>query len=176
MKFAIALIFFIQGVAYAQKQLVLVKGEKVLLRLSTGDEIIFKVRGAPAKRISYINNLHDTALVAHKDVVPLYKIERLYFTQHNFLNVVGGALVIGGVGFFLIDQIHVVLVDHQPFGLEESVAVPSAVLVGLGLPMLLIRKKSQRLGGRYRLIVVEKGSPFYRPERKPVNSFYQSRD
>jgi hypothetical protein len=175
MKLAVALILLTHSIAFSQKQLVLVKGEKVLLRLHTGDEIVFKMRGASKKRISYINNLHDTALVAHRDVIPLHRIERLYFKQDKFLNLVGGMMVIGGVGFFLIDQINVVLVDHGPFGLEEKVALPSAVLVGVGLPLLLMKKKSQRLGGRYRLIVVEKGSPFYRPERTSSNYLYEPR-
>ncbi len=157
---------------YGQKQLVLLKGQKILLRLTPGDEVIFSLKGSKTKRISYVNNLYDTALVAHKDVIPLHRIDRLYFDQSNFRNVVGGLLVLGGVGYLAIDQVNLVLVNDQPASLDERVWVPSAMMIGVGLPMLLIRKKSQRIGGRYRLLVVDRGSPFYQPERKSVNSLY----
>jgi hypothetical protein len=38
------------------------------------------------------------------------------------------------------------------------------VMVGVGLPMMLIKKKSQRIKPGYRLLTVEEGSPFYLPE------------
>jgi hypothetical protein len=165
MKYIVAIVFLASALrAFPQKQLILIKGEKVLLRLYPGDEITFKVRGSNAKRISYINNLFDTALVAHRDVISLYKVERIYFDQKNFLNVIGGVFVLAGVGYVAIDQINLVLVNKESFQVDKSVGMPAAVLVGLGLPMVLLRKKSQRIGGRYRLMVVDKGSAFYRPQ------------
>lgn len=166
MKYILLIFFLTSGIiSFAQKQLVLLKGQKVLLRLYPGDEITFKVRGSKSKRVSYINNLFDTALVAHRDVISLHKIERLYFDQGNLLNVVGGLFVVAGVGYLVIDQVNLVLVNKQSFQIDESVGIPAAVLVGVGLPMMLVRKKSQRIGGRYRLFVADKGSPFYRPQR-----------
>lgn len=168
MKYILILFFLTSGVfSFAQKQLVLLKGQKVLLRLYPGDEITFKVRGSKTKRISYINNLFDTALVAHRDVISLHKIERLYFDRGNLLNVVGGLFVIGGLGYVAIDQLNMVAVHKQSFQIHERVGIPAAILVGAGLPMMLVRKKSQKVGGRYRLIVVDKGSPFFRPQWNP---------
>lgn len=148
---------------YGQKQLVLLKGEKIKLRLHAGDEFIFKLKGDPTIQRSYINNLFDTAVVAHKDVIPFHRIERIYFDQGNFMNVVGGLLVTGGVGYFLIDQVNVVIVQGEDPDLDKGVTIPSVAMIGVGLPMMLIKKKSQKIGGRYRLLTVEEGSPFYQP-------------
>jgi len=117
---------------------------------------------------SYVNNLYDTAVLAHKDIIPFYKIDRIYFKHSSFGNRFGTFLVIGGVGYFLIDQFNEVIVHGEEPTIDENVATTSAILVGAGLPLMLIKKKSQRLGGKYRLLTVEKASPFYVPE---LNSF-----
>jgi hypothetical protein len=152
--------------SFAQNQLVLLKGQKVKLRLYPGDDFVYRLKGSKKVRSSYVNNLSDTAVVAHKDIVPFHKIERLYFKQSNLMNVVGGLLVIGGAGYFLIDQFNVVVVDGDKANLDDNVTITSAAMVGAGLPMMLLRKKSQKLGGRYRLLMVTKGSPFYRPDMR----------
>jgi hypothetical protein len=83
------------------------------------------------------------------------------------INLIGKFLVVGGVGYFVIDQFNTVIVQGDKASIDEGVATTSAVMVGVGLPMLLIKKKSQRIGGRYRLMTVEEGSPFYLAPSNP---------
>lgn len=154
--------------AVAQKQLVLLKGEKVLLRLYIGDEILYKVKGSDSRKRSYVSNVYDTAVLAHTEVVPFHSIERIYFEQRNFRNVIGGLLVIGGAGYFLVDQLNVSVIQGDP-SLNQDVTKASVAMVAVGLPMMLIRKKSQRIGGRYRLLLAEEGSPFYRADIRRMN-------
>jgi len=151
-------------VAQGQKQLVLLKKQKVLLRLYPGDEIVFKTKGSKTKITSYVNNLFDTALMAHKDIIPFHTIDRLYFKQSSFANVVGTLLVVGGVGYFVVDQFNVIVVQGEKATLNENVTTTSLSMVAVGLPMMLIKKKSQRLKHGYRLMTVEEGSPFYQRE------------
>ncbi len=163
------LTFFLSvGRVYSQKQLVLLKREKVLLRLSYGDDFNYTLKGSKELRYSYVNNLYDTAILAHEDVVPFHKIDKVYFTHSSFGNRIGTALIIGGVGYFLIDQFNVIIVHGEEASIDEDVAITSAIMVGAGLPLMLIKKKSQRLGGKYRLLVVDQGSPFYLP---PLTTF-----
>lgn len=150
--------------AYAQKQLVLLKGEKVILRLYPGDEIELKLQGNEDRIYSYVNNLWDTALMAHETLIPFSKIERIYFVRSSFMNKVGMALIIGGVGYFLIDQLNTVIVQGEDPSLDENVTKSAAIMVGAGLPMVLIRKKSQRMKAGFHLLTVEPGSPFYKPD------------
>jgi len=136
----------------------------VLLRLYYGDEFIYRLKGSKTVRTSYVNNLYDTAVLAHKDVVPFHKIDKVYFKHSSFGNRIGTFLVIGGVGYFLIDQFNMIVVHSEKATINENVAVTSAVLAGIGLPLMLIKKKSQRIGGKYRLLTVDKGSVFYLPD------------
>lgn len=161
----VLLLMCFAGFARAQKQLLLLKGEKVLLRLYPGDEFIYKEKGKPV-RTTYINNLSDTAVVTHRDTVAFHDIEKVYFRQHKFYNTVGTALVIFGAGLFLIDQINVVLVQGQSPSLDSGVSTLSLSSLGVGLPMMLIRKKSRKLDYRNKLIMVDKNSVFYQPDAR----------
>ena len=155
------LLAFVGVFAQGQKQLVLLSREKVIMRFNPGDEFTISLKGQRKKLESYINNLFDTAVMVHKTLVPLHKIDKIYFKQSGLLNLIGKFLVVGGVGYFVIDQFNTVIVHGEKASIDEGVATTSAVMVGVGLPMMLIKKKSQRIGGRYRLMTVEEGSPFY---------------
>ena len=159
----ISAIFF-TGRAHAQKQLVLLKRENVLLRLNPGDEIVFKTKGSKRVRTSYINNLSDTALVAHRDTVPFHTIDRIYFKRRRFYNTIGAALVVFGTGLFLIDQVNVVLVNGQSPSLDNRVSALSLGSLAVGLPLALTRPGSQRIRFPVRIRTVEEGSVFYRPD------------
>lgn len=167
MKHLYLILLFLLSLAhlsFSQNQIVLLKGQKVKLRLYPGDDFVYKLKGSKTVRHSYINNLSDTAVLAHRDIVPFHKVERLYFKQSSFANVVGSLLVVGGAGYFLIDQFNVVVVNGDKANLDDHVTITSAAMVGVGLPMMLIRKNSCKIGGKFRLLMVTKGSPFYRPD------------
>jgi hypothetical protein len=150
--------------AKAQKQLVLLKGEKVLLRLYPGDEFTYRLKGNKTIRTSYVNNLSDTAVVVHRDTVPFNTIDRIYFRQTKLYNLLGSALVTFGVGLFLIDQVNTVLVRGESASLDSWVSTVSATSLAVGLPLVLLKKKSQKMKFRYHLLTVQKGSGFYRPD------------
>lgn len=145
-------------------QLVLLKNERVVLRLNPGDDFIYKLKNSKAIKSSYVNNLSDTAVVTHSDVVPFHTIERIYFRQSKFYNRLGTGLFIGGTALFLIDQLNVTLVQGGEPNLDSGVSTTSLVMIGAGLPMMLIRKKSQRITYKYHLMMVKKGSPFYQAD------------
>ena len=154
------------GTAWGQKQLVVLKGENVLLRLYPGDDIVYRIKGSRSVQTSYVNNLSDTAVVTHRDTVPFHAIERIYFKQHRFYNTVGAALVIFGAGLFLIDQVNLVLVQGHSPNLDSRVSALSLASLGAGIPLLMIKKKSQKLGFRHRIMMADKGSVFYRPDTR----------
>ena len=156
------------GSASGQKQLILLKKENVLLRLFPGDEFIYKSKGSRLVRTTYVNNLSDTAVVTHRDTVPFHTIDRVYFKQRKFYNTIGTALVIFGAGLFAIDQINVVVVNNQSASLDNRVSTLSLGSLAAGLPLVIFKKKSQRIRYRTRLMVVEKGSGFYRPDMRKL--------
>ena len=155
---------------HAQKQLVLLKRERVILRLYPGDDIVFKEKGGKSIRHSYVNNLADTAVVTHNDTIAYHNIDRLYFRQSRFYNVLGNALVIGGVAYFVIDQINEVAVHGNKASFDQRVNLISLPAVVIGLPLMLIRKKSQRMTPKYHLLMVKPGSIFYKANPKGYQS------
>lgn len=161
--------------ATAQKQLVLLKKEEVILRLRPGDEFIYKLKGSKTTKTSYVNNLFDDAVLAHNDTIPFHTIERIYFRQSKFYNTIGGVLVVGGAGLFLIDQINVVIVNGDSPSLDNRVSTISIASIAAGLPLMMIRKKSQKLNHKYRLLTAERGSIFYlKDPRTPISPFLEN--
>jgi len=156
----------------SQKQLVLLKRQDVLLRLYPGDEFVFKLKGSKTIRRSYVNNLLDTAVIAHHDTIPYHKIERVYFRQIKRYNLLGGAMVFAGTALFLIDQFNIVVVQGESASLDAGVSRMSLSGIVIGLPLLLIKKKSQRLNYKFRLMTVKKGSSFYQDDPKGFISPY----
>ncbi|MEP6733916.1 MAG: hypothetical protein ABJA70_00285 [Chryseolinea sp.] len=146
---------------YAQKQLVLLKREKIFLRLHPGDDIVFRLKGSKIKTKSYINNLFDTAILVHRTIIPFYKIDRIYFKKGSFMNVVGGLMVIGGAGYFAIDQLNETVVHGHSATLNKRVTKTSVAMVILGLPLMIIRRHYARVNGRFRLLTAGPDSPFY---------------
>jgi hypothetical protein len=157
----LTLLLLATSLGLAQKQLVLLSREKVILRLNPGDEFIISLKGDKRKINSYINNLFDTAVMVHKTLIPFHKIDKVYFKHSAFVNRFGNWLVVGGVAYFLIDQFNTVIVQGDKASLDEDVTTVSVGMVAVGLPMMLIKKRYQRIGRKYRLMVVEEGSPFY---------------
>jgi hypothetical protein len=159
----LVLLFVTSGYgAMGQNQLLLLKGEEVLLRLNAGDDLVFRTRASKEKRYTYINTLADTAVVTRRDTVPFHTIDRVYFGRSTFVNRVGLVLVMGGTGYFLIDQINNVIVHGNDARLENSVTLASGTMLAAGLPMMLIGRNYKKIGGRIRLLRVTPESPLYR--------------
>ena len=137
------------------------------MRFNPGDQFVISLKGEKQKIDSYVNNFFDTAVMVHRTIIPIHKIDRIYFRQSGLVNLIGKFLVVGGVAYFLIDQFNVVVVEGHEADLDEDVTTVSATMLAVGLPMMLIKKKSQKIRGKYRLLMVQKGSPFY---LEPVNS------
>ncbi len=155
------LIFGMSLQTYAQKQLVLLKRQKVILRLNPGDDFVYSLKGVKGIHKSYINNLFDTAILVHQTIVPFHKIDRIYFKRHSYANMIGGLLVIGGAGIFVIDQFNSVIVNGEKPSIDDRVATITITGLAVGLPMMLIHKKSQKMKPSYHLLTVKKGSVFY---------------
>ena len=167
----IIIIFFAPAVR-AQKQLVILKNDKVVKRFKPGDDFVFTLKGSKRTYQTYINNLSDTAIVTHRDTIPLYQIDRIYFKQRSFQYTVGAALVAAGIGYFLVDQVNYVFVIGNKPELNRDVNRFSIPTIAIGLPLFLFRKKSQHIRHNYHAYVVTKESIFYKPDPSGYQSPY----
>jgi hypothetical protein len=165
----IVLLFANQQVA-AQKQLVLLRGQDVLLRLHPGDEFIYRLKGSKSIKKTYVNNLFDGYVITHHDTVPFYKIDRIYMKRTMRINTLGSALVVGSAMLFTIDQLNQSVLHGNDFSLDRGISTACLIGLGAGLPMMIIRKKSQKLNYKYQLLTVKKGSAFYLPDPRGFSS------
>ena len=170
--FCLILQLIIAPRAFGQKQLVLLRNERVVKRFYPGDDFIFKLKGSKTIKRSYVNYLSDTAIVTHRDTIAFHRIDRIYFNYEMFSNRLGAKLIAAGVVLMLFDQLNVVLIQHDKPRLDPGISRVSAGFVIVGLPMVLIRKKSQKMTFKYHLLTVKKSSPFYMPDPKGFISPY----
>jgi hypothetical protein len=162
MRFVLALIFC-AGCCFqacSQKQLLLLKRGKIIHVYQPGETIRLKMKGDDNITRSYVNNILEYAVVLHQDTIPFIKIERLYISEPSVINKIGGMLTVGGGGLFAIDQVNQ-LIQGNGLNLDQDISTVSLVSVGVGLPMMLIRKKSQKLRYPYKLFMVKQGDPLY---------------
>jgi hypothetical protein len=161
-KYPIVILVFIFSSSWGQKQLVLLKGERVMHRFLPGDYIYVKVKNDPVRYHTYINNILDDAVVLGDDTISYRAIERTYTGQSKFLSGLGKTMVQVGVGLFVIDQFNTVVVQGNKATLDSGVTTFSIVCVGVGLPLMLIKKKGEEIGYKYKLLPIDSRSPFYR--------------
>lgn len=152
----------ISSIGYGQRrQLVLLKGQRVIQRYLPGDDIRIKLKDNDQIINSYVNNLSDTSVFVHTTNIPFENIERVYFHRNTATNKIGTILVIAGTGLFLIDQFNVVVVNGEKPSIDEGVARFSLATVIIGLPMMLIKKKYIKTSYKYKLLSVDESSLFY---------------
>ncbi len=166
MRIFYALIFLLGALEAVGQQLILVKGEDLIHRFCPGDEITLKVKGETRVRRSYVNNVFPNAVKLHRDTIPLHRIERVYIKRSRFYNRIGQRLIIFGAGLFLVDQVNTVAVQGKGFSLDPTVSRTAIAAVGVGLPLALIRPRSQKINRRYRLMAIDERSIFYLDKRR----------
>ncbi len=156
----VLLLIAVSHLVPAQKQLLVLKRGHVIHVYRPGETIRLKRKDDENVTRSYVNNIFDYAVVLHQDTIPFQQIERLYINEPSVMNKVGGMLVVGGGGLLAIDQVNQ-LIQGNGLNLDQDISAVSLACVGVGLPMMLIRKKSQRLRYPYRLMMVKLGDPLY---------------
>ena len=154
-------LLFISITSFSQRQLVLLKKGKIMHIFMPGDDIYLKIKGNPDRIHSYINNILDNAVVLHRDTIPFHTIERTYLEEGNIANLFGGLLVAAGSVYFIVDQMNE-LREGNGLNIDKGVAIGSGICLGVGIPMLLTKKKSQKISYKYRLMMVKIGDPMYR--------------
>jgi hypothetical protein len=161
--------------ASGQKQLVLLRKESVVLRLYPGDDIVLRLKKSKSVKRTYVNNLLEGAVVTHNDTIPFQKIDRIYFRHPLRLNKIGGLLLFGGMSLLLIDQVNNSFIQGNEAGFDQGFTKAVLITAGVGLPLFLIRKKSEKVNFRHRLLMVSKGSVFYRPDtRRGVSPYLEN--
>ena len=146
----------------AQKQLVLVKRESVVVRFTEGQYLRCKLKNKEKKE-GKILELTDTQIITTNDTLSIASIESLNVKGKRKVNVtrgVGGLLFIGGLGYFAIDQINSLIVKGAD-DFDEKGAVISLSIAAAGAAILFIHSPYKKVYG-HTLKTIDYTSRFYK--------------
>ena len=145
----------------AQRQLLVLRYSEVVARFSPGQTFEFKLKDKPGKVSTYIQGFSETEVFTHNDTVSIFEIGTIYFPQHEMHHTIGKALLIGGIGGFLVDQFNnIVFYGNKP-SLDGEVNRISMTAIGTGLPLTQIKKSSQRMDYKFKPLIVTSDSYLY---------------
>jgi hypothetical protein len=106
--------------------------------------------------------LNEFTIITTNDTLDFIQLGKVRFPQRkvNVTSGIGGALFVGGILYFALDQINTLFVDGQK-GLDPKVGLISLGLTATGAAMLFIRPKYQNVW-KFRVRTIDYTSPFYR--------------
>jgi len=132
----------------AQKQLVLVKRENVVVRYTEGEYMRCKLKNKEKKE-GKILELTDTHIITSNDTLSITSLESLNMKGKRKTNAtrgIGGLLFIGGLGYFAIDQVNRLIVDGAD-DFDEKGAVVSLSIAATGAAILFIKRPYKKVYG-----------------------------
>jgi hypothetical protein len=150
----------------AQNQLVLIKNDRVVIRYKAGDDFVYKRKSRKDRSTGFIVEINDSTIITSNDTVATHQPQRIYFRKGNFLNVVGGFFTACGGGLFVLDQINNGVVRGNEVSLDDNVSRITLTSLAIGVPLMMLVKRSHRVGFRQRLKIVNRTSPFYYSESR----------
>jgi hypothetical protein len=160
------LFLFIANISYGQKQVIFLKHGNVMARFTEGDRFTFKLKNH-SLREGYITELNDFSMVTSAlDTIPFLSIEKISVKgqhQKSFTKNVGRALVVGGLGYIVIDQLNT-LVGSTASGFDESDKRALGIAtVGAGL--LFIKQRYVKVSRGVTIRTIDYHSPYYKFDR-----------
>jgi hypothetical protein len=163
MKVCIAFLFVLLATVTTngQKQLVLLKGERVVVRFTQGEYFYCKLKNKQVREGKLIN-LTDTQIITSTDTLNLLSIESIKVKGRHVSRVgkLGRLFMIAGIGYFSIDQLNNLILRGET-ELEKDVIVPSLILTGVGAGMVYIRSPYKKVYG-HTLKTIDYTSRFYK--------------
>jgi len=145
---------------YSQKFLVLEKmGTRKRLEYHLQQSITYQLKGESFYRTDVIEDLVDDVIVFRfgffrlKDIhavdiraKPTGKVD---FSRHWL------SIIVGGVGYFLVDQFNNAVINGNRARIDEKVLRSSAIITGAGIMMKVLKKKKVKLKRNWRLRIVD---------------------
>ena len=151
-----------------QRQIVVLKNERVLTRYQVGDVLPFAREGDKKIQLQKILALNDTLIMMNLDSVAYYRIKKLDIRgrkKRPFAQRLGANMMIASAILPLADLFNTTVIHKQDASIDEGVAITSGTLLAGGALLFFIKKPYFKPGRKHRILIVEKGSPFYQAIR-----------
>ena len=150
--------------AYGQRQLVVLKGDRVVQRIHANT--FFDVRTKEDRSIyrGFLVEADEFSFITSRDTFSIREVEAISTgKRRTFWSVVGSLMTTGGAGYFLIDQFNRYVVYGGRPAQDPVVWKAAGVLIGIGFPLSKVKRRWDKPGrGNVRLMSVDFSSRFYR--------------
>jgi len=153
--FIFLLQFWFQA-GHGQRQLVLVKENKIVSRFSEGDQMRFKRKDRDFFQAGTITGIYrEYFKMGEHDTTWLYQVKAIDLRGHShsgFKTAESGAkLILAGVLLILIDALN----SQNGFnGVDTGMIVVSSTLVGTGILMQFVNNNVFKIGRKKKVIVM----------------------
>ena len=157
------------------RQLIVLKNEQILARYQAGDIIYFAGANHKEIQVQRILDFNDTLIMMSEDSIVYYKIKKLDLRERKkttFLQKLGATMMLAGVVLPAAEIVNTGLVQKDDVSISRGVTTTSFTLLAVGSAFSFIKKPYFKPGRKYRLLIVDKRSPFYK--QKPVPEGYES--
>ena len=141
--------------SYAQRQLVLIKKNKVITRFSEGDQIRFKRKDRDFFSNGIITGISQAYIkLGDEDTTYLHQIKSI--DMHGLPNSgfktadIGGKLVVAGALLLLLDGLNTTNGNQ----ISTGIIVVSSVFVGAGTFMLIFNNNFFKIGRKKKVIIM----------------------
>lgn len=153
---------------HGQRQLVLIKGQKVVYALEAGSACRLELKSKTGTRSGMISGIREFDFTLGSDTIAIRDISRISTGRRpTRASRLGSLVLTGGLGYFAVDQFNN-LFSGERSTFDAGVNRTSGILVAAGLSLIWIRKQWDRPGiGRFRLLSVAPDSPFYKKPDMP---------
>ena len=160
-----------------QRQLIVLKNEDVIARYQEGDIIYFARAQDKEILVQKILDMNDTLLMMNQDSVAYFRIKKLDLRgrkKNTYAQKFGRYMILGGVLLPAIELLNTGVFQDgdKDASVSPAILATSSALIGGGLLLVLIKKPYFKPGRKYRLMIVDKRSPFYKD--RPLRDGYQS--
>lgn len=152
-----------------QRQVVILKNERVLARYQVGDVLPFAREQDKTIQLQKILALNDTLIMMNLDSVTYYQIKKLDIRgrrDRTFAEKLGAYMMLAGVVLPAADLLNTTVIRKQDASIDKGVAVTAGALFAGGALLFFIKKPYFKPGRKNRILIVDQDSPFYKT--KPV--------
>ncbi len=160
---ALIILLHVHFYTVAQRQLVVVSGDKVIQRFRVGESFRSKWIGDRVEHWGLIQEINEFGLITSQDTIQTKDIRKVLVRGTPFIKKTGITLIKVGLLFFVADQFNSAVIQHNP-AVDKSVLTISAAMVGTGLPMLFFKRRWKKIGKNYRLKSIDQDSRLYDPD------------
>ena len=160
----IILLLFCSCQIFAQRQLVVIKNDRVVQRIYEGQTFRFQTKKSNQVEKQFLVETDEFKFITNYDTVNIQDLDRISTGRRNtFFSIVGQFMITAGVGYFVLDELNSVIFQKQSGKPDPQTLNRSVLLAGVGIPLRFMKKRWDSPGrDNVQIRAVDYKSRFYR--------------